>query len=706
MLPINTMSLTVPIMNLGSIIFAINMVYVPRERVQRGHNFAIVDEVDSILIDEARTPLIISGRSENNSEIYKKINNISKVLSVHNQEQTPILPFDQSYLSEEEIKAQGHFILDEKNRSIELTENGHQEVERLLKQSKLLNEDEDLYASSNLALLHHVTLGLKAHHLFQKNVEYLVSPDKEVILIDENTGRPLPGRRLSDGLHQAIEARENVKIKEENQTLASTTFQNYFRIYGKLSGMTGTADTEAQEFKQIYNLDVVVVPPNMPCQRLDLNDYVYGTRKEKYHACVNEVLAETAKGRPVLIGTASVESSENVAQYLDKTDLKYKILNAKHHQREADIIAQAGRSGAVTIATNMAGRGTDIVLGGNIKSALQKEPNEEKRALLEAEWLEEHNKVVNAGGLHIIATERHESRRIDNQLRGRAGRQGDPGSSRFYLSFEDDLLRIFASERIQGIMKRLGMEEGQVMEHQMVTNAIERAQKKVEGRNFDIRKNLLEYDDVANGQRQVIYQQRADLLETEIDEEMVPNLTEVVFRNRVANYILPGSLPEQWEVGRLEKEMKLDFGLDYPVSEWCDEDEVDEEKIITRLVDLSKENYLQKRDSVGLEMFLALEKGLMLNLLDKKWTQHLSAMEHLRQSINLRAYGQKQPKQEYKREAFNLFDSFLSEWQDQVVSDLFRVKIKSEEEVEKERKVALESQRRKMQSMRLGKYFQ
>ena len=653
-----------------------NMAFTLEDRFQRGLNFAIVDEVDSILIDEARTPLIISGQAEDSSEMYKRINTFIPQL----QEQTEV--------------DEGHYSIDEKARQVELTEAGHSFVEDILTEAGLLAEGDSLYSASNLTLLQHVYSGLRAHKLFQRNVEYIVQQG-QVVLIDEHTGRTMPGRRLSEGLHQAIEAKEKVEIQAESQTLASTTFQNFFRLYNKLSGMTGTADTEAFEFHQIYGLDVVVIPTNVAIARKDLNDLIYLSIDEKYDAIVKDVKEIVASGAPVLVGTASVETSEAVSAHFKKEKIEHNVLNAKYHQQEASIIAQAGRPGVVTIATNMAGRGTDIVLGGNVEAEIKdlENPSEEDISALRADWEQRHAKVMEAGGLHIIGTERHESRRIDNQLRGRAGRQGDPGVSRFYLSMDDSLMRIFASERVKMFMQKLGMEKGEAIEHSMVTNSIEKAQKKVEGRNFDIRKQLLEYDDVANDQRQIVYQQRNDLLEADEITQTIEDIREDVVRDTIAQYIPPQSVEEQWDIPGLEKRLEEEFSIELPVQQWLDaDDNLHEEPLQEKVIAEIKQAYDGKCEEIGPDIRQA-EKQVMLQVLDGLWKDHLATMDHLRQGIGLRAYAQKNPKQEYKREAFELFQSMLDNLKFEVVKFLSHIRIRSEEEIQ-----AMEQARREAEA--------
>jgi len=650
-----------------------NMAFSMADKSQGKLAFAIVDEVDSILIDEARTPLIISGAVEDSSELYKAINRLIPKLTPELEEQ------------------EGDFTVDEKQRSIELTENGHEKVEGMLIEAGLLQDDDSLYAATNLGLLHHVHSGLRAHVLFQRDVEYIVQ-EGQVVLIDEHTGRTMPGRRLSEGLHQAIEAKEGVKIQSESQTLASTTFQNFFRIYDKLAGMTGTADTEAFEFRQIYGLDCVVIPTNVPMCRDDLNDLVYLTREEKFEAIIEDVRACIDSGAPVLVGTASVETSEELSQAFEKQKIDHKVLNAKYHEQEAEIIAQAGRPGVVTIATNMAGRGTDIVLGGNLDAELACQDDtldEATRERLTTEWQARHDAVIEAGGLHILGTERHESRRIDNQLRGRSGRQGDPGVSRFYLSLEDNLMRIFASERVKSFMQALGMERGEAIEHRMVTNAIEKAQRKVEGRNFDIRKQLLEYDDVANDQRQIIYRQRDELLSDDEIGETITAIREDVVNDAVDGFIPPMSVEEQWDIPGLEKQLETEFGLNLPVAQWLDEDDtLHEETLRQRIADAVQTAYVEKAESIGPSM-RQLEKQIMLQVLDTLWKEHLQVMDQLRQGIHLRAYANKNPKQEYKRESFALFEGLLQRLKYEVVRFLSNVQVQRSDEA-----AAIEQQRR------------
>lgn len=651
-----------------------NMAFRLEDKFQRGQNFAIVDEVDSILIDEARTPLIISGPAEDSSQMYMTINKLIPSLK-------RAIPAEEA-----EADVEGHYVIDEKTRQVELNEEGFQYVEDLLVQQGLLPEGDSLYAAQNLGLLHHVNSALRAHTLFHRNVEYIVQ-NNQVILVDEHTGRTMPGRRLSEGLHQAIEAKEGLQIQAESQTLASTTFQNYFRLYDKLSGMTGTADTEAFEFRQIYGLDVVVIPTNKPMIRKDYNDLVYMTIEEKFAAIAADIKDCMEKQRPVLVGTASIESSEVVSQLLQQKGVPHQVLNAKYHEKEAEIVAQAGRPGAVTIATNMAGRGTDIILGGSWEAevASLENPTEDQIAQIKDEWQQRHQQVLNAGGLHIIACERHESRRIDNQLRGRAGRQGDPGSSRFYLSLEDNLMRIFASDRVKNFMKALGMEKGEAIEHRMVTNAIEKAQRKVEGRNFDIRKQLLEYDDVANEQRKVVYRQRNDILATESVEETIKAIRADVVADAISQFIPPQSLPEQWDIPGLEQHLASELALKLPIQQWLDEDDhLHEEGLRQRILDELIKAYAEKEEMAGAEALRTFEKQMLLRVLDDRWKEHLATMDHLRQGIHLRGYAQKNPKQEYKREAFNLFEQLLDSLKHDTIRILSHVQVRREDPAEEE----------------------
>ncbi|PTT50949.1 preprotein translocase subunit SecA [Aeromonas sp. HMWF014] len=642
-----------------------NMAFSPEQRVQRPLNYALVDEVDSVLIDEARTPLIISGPAEDSSALYIQVNKLIPELIKQDKEDT------------EEYTGEGHYTVDEKNRQALLTENGQIFVEELLKREGLLAEEDSLFSATNISLLHHVNAGLRAHTLFERNVDYIVQKG-EIVIVDEHTGRTMPGRRWSDGLHQAVEAKEGVKIQNENQTLASITFQNYFRLYDKLAGMTGTADTEAFEFQQIYGLDTVVIPTNKPMVRKDMGDLVYLTAQEKYAAIVEDIRGCVSRGQPVLVGTVSIENSELLSGILTKEEIPHKVLNAKFHAMEAEIVAQAGQLGAVTIATNMAGRGTDIVLGGNWQAEIAQleNPSDEQISDIRAAWQIRHDAVLAAGGLHIIGTERHESRRIDNQLRGRSGRQGDPGSSRFYLSMEDTLMRIFASDRVTGMMKKLGMEEGEAIEHPWVTKAIENAQRKVEGRNFDIRKSLLEFDDVANDQRKVVYEQRNELLDTNDISETIHVIRDDVYGAVIDEYIPPQSLEEMWDVPGLEARLKADFALDLPLQQWlAEDDKLYEEKLRERILDEANKLYAHKQEMVGIDVLRNFEKAVMLQTLDGLWKEHLAAMDHLRQGIHLRGYAQKNPKQEYKRESFDLFTQMLETLKRDVVSILSRVQV-------------------------------
>ncbi len=659
-----------------------NMAFSLEDKFQRELNFAVVDEVDSILIDEARTPLIISGQAEDSSRLYQEINRLIPRLTRHVEE------------VEGQVTQEGHYTIDEKTRQVELNEAGHQFVEELLVQAGLLAEGESLYSAHNLSLLSHVYSGLRAHKLFHRNVEYIVQQD-QVLLIDEHTGRTMPGRRLSEGLHQAIEAKENLPIQAESQTLASTTFQNYFRLYKKLSGMTGTADTEAFEFRQIYGLDVVVIPTHRTVARKDFNDLVYLTQDEKYQAIIEDIKQCQAIGRPVLVGTATIESSEYVDKLLQQAGIEHKVLNAKYHEKEAEIIAQAGRPGAVTIATNMAGRGTDILLGGNWEAevAALENPTDEQIAAIKAEWQKRHQQVIEAGGLHVIASERHESRRIDNQLRGRAGRQGDPGSSRFYLSLEDNLMRIFASDRVKNFMKALGMQQGEAIEHRMVTNAIEKAQRKVEGRNFDIRKQLLEYDDVANEQRKVIYHMRNSLLAAESVGETIAEFRDEVLTATIDAHLPPQSLPEQWDIKGLEHSLASDFAIKLPVQQWLDDDhQLYEETLRERIREQVQAAYLEKEEQAGADALRSFEKQILLRVLDDLWKEHLATMDHLRQGIHLRGYAQKNPKQEYKRESFTLFQELMDSIKRDAIRVLSHVQVRREDPAEEEARLRHEAE--------------
>ncbi len=659
-----------------------NMAFSLQEKNQRELNFAVIDEVDSILIDEARTPLIISGQAEDSSKLYQQINQLIPRLKQHIEEEEGV------------VTQEGHFSIDEKTRQVELNEQGHQYIEELLTAAGLLAEGESLYSAHNLGLLTHVYAGLRAHKLFHRNVEYIVQ-NNQVLLIDEHTGRTMPGRRLSEGLHQAIEAKEGLQIQPESQTLASTTFQNYFRLYKKLAGMTGTADTEAFEFQQIYNLPVVVIPTNKPLARKDFNDLVYLTQEEKFAAIIADIKECREQGRPVLVGTATIETSEYVSRLLEKEGIEHKVLNAKHHDKEAEIIAQAGRPGAVTIATNMAGRGTDILLGGNweVEVAALENPTEEQVAQIKADWQKRHQQVLEAGGLHVIASERHESRRIDNQLRGRAGRQGDPGSSRFYLSLEDSLMRIFASDRVKNFMKALGMESGEAIEHRMVTNAIEKAQRKVEGRNFDMRKQLLEYDDVANEQRKVIYHMRNSLLAADEIGQTIAEFRQEVLDASISAHIPPQSLPEQWDIPGLEAVLYSDFGARLPIQQWLDEDEkLYEETLREKIMQALLADYQEKEELAGPEALRTFEKQIVLRVLDDLWKEHLSTMDHLRHGIHLRGYAQKNPKQEYKRESFALFQDLLESIKRDSIRVLSHVQVRREDPAEEEARLRREAE--------------
>ncbi|AHE99267.1 preprotein translocase subunit SecA [Thioalkalivibrio paradoxus] len=645
-----------------------NMAFRAEDRVQRPLNYAIVDEVDSILIDEARTPLIISGPSGDSSEMYVRMNGVVPQL-------TP----------QEDEESEGDYFVDEKAKQVFLSEEGQEKAEQLLHEVGLLDSGQSLYDAASIPVLHHLNAALRAHALFKRDVQYLVR-DGKILIIDEFTGRTMPGRRWSEGLHQAIEAKEGVPIQQENQTLASITFQNYFRLYDKLSGMTGTADTEAYEFQTIYGLEVVVIPGNKPLNRNDMQDLVYLTQDEKYDAIIKEVKWCIERDQPLLVGTASVEASERLAQALTKTGIHFEVLNAKQHEREAHIIAQAGRPGAVTIATNMAGRGTDIVLGGSLDAeleALGANPDPAEVERVKGEWQQRHDAVVAAGGLHIIGSERHESRRIDNQLRGRSGRQGDPGSSRFFLSLEDNLMRIFASERVRGLMQRLGMQEGEAIENAWVSRAIENAQRKVEAHNFDIRKQLLEYDDVANDQRRVIYEQRAELLTSEDISETIDALLQDVVNATISQHLPPGSVEDEWEIPALTTALNSEFGLDLPIQEWLDtEKDLHEEPLRERIVDKARAVLEEKRTSLGDDMMKRLQRDVMLQVLDSQWKEHLAAMDYLRQGIGLRGYAQRNPKQEYKREAFAMFEALLERIKHDVIKLLLRVQLRSESAAE------------------------
>ncbi len=657
-----------------------NMAFSPEDRAQKPLHFAIIDEVDSILIDEARTPLIISGQAEDNADLYKVINTV-----VPNLEQQP-------EEDKENEASTGDFTVDEKAKQIYLTERGQIRIEEIMQEKDLIQEGDSLFSASNITLLHHVMAALRAHKLFQKDVDYIVK-DGEIIIVDEHTGRTMEGRRWSEGLHQAVEAKEGVDIQNENQTLASITFQNFFRLYEKLSGMTGTADTEAFEFNHIYGLETVVIPTNQPMIRDDRSDLIYLTAEEKFEAILEDIKDCVERGQPVLVGTISIETSEFLSNYLKKAKIKHKVLNAKFHEQEAEIVADAGKIGAVTIATNMAGRGTDIVLGGNLGANIAKlnNPSEAEIAKVKAEWQEQHEKVLAIGGLHIIATERHESRRIDNQLRGRSGRQGDSGSTRFYLSMEDALMRIFASERIGNMMRKLGMEHGEAIEHPWVTKSIENAQRKVEGRNFDMRKQLLEFDDVANDQRKVIYEQRNELMDEPEIADVITAIRADVVTGLIDQHIPPQSLDEMWDIEGLEERLKGELALDLPIAKWLEEDnKLHEETLREKILEASNTVYAEKEAAVGSDVIRQFEKAVMLQSLDSHWKEHLAAMDHLRQGIHLRGYAQKNPKQEYKRESFELFSELLDNLKYDVIGILSKVKIQAESDVE-----AVEEQHRK-----------
>ncbi len=660
-----------------------NMAFRIEDKVQRELNFAVIDEVDSILIDEARTPLIISGPAEDSSALYQQINTlIPKLTKQETKGEGDTL----------EIIKEGDYTVDEKNKQVHFTEAGHEKIENLLTQANLLSEDASLYDAANIGLMHHVTAALRAHVLFQRDVDYIVQ-DNQVVIVDEFTGRTMHGRRWSEGLHQAVEAKEGVKIQNENQTLASITFQNYFRLYNKLSGMTGTADTEAYELQSIYGLEVVVIPTHRPMQRKDEADRIYLTGKEKYDAILEDIKDCVARKQPVLVGTASIETSEYVDRLLTEAKIPHEVLNAKFHEKEAQIIAQAGKPAAVTIATNMAGRGTDIVLGGSLDAEIEslgEDVTAEQKAAIKAEWQKRHDAVLAAGGLHIIGSERHESRRIDNQLRGRSGRQGDPGSTRFYLSLEDNLMRIFASDRMAALMQKLGMEEGEAIEHPWVSRAIENAQRKVEGHNFDIRKQLLEFDDVANDQRKVIYEQRNELMATDDVADAVTSMRASVVNDVISIYIPPNSIDEQWNVAGLEQALRDDFALDLDIAGWLESDNsLHEESLRDKIIEAAESACKAKEEQVGAELMRHFEKAIMLQTLDSQWKEHLAQMDYLRQGINLRGYAQKDPKQEYKREAFSLFTAMLSTIKHDVISLISRVQVRAPSDVE-----AVEAQRR------------
>lgn len=666
-----------------------NMAFRLEDRAQRKLHFAIVDEVDSILIDEARTPLIISGAAEDSSQLYAAVDLLVRQLKRQHKEEKP----DGSVVISDDER--GDFYVDEKTRQVYLTENGQEQMEELLAQTGLLPEGQSLYSASSISLLHHINAALRAIHCYQRDVDYIVR-DNQVIIVDEHTGRTMVGRRWSEGLHQAMEAKEHVEIRQENQTLASITFQNYFRLYQKLSGMTGTADTEAFEFQQIYSLEVLIVPTNRPMVRKDMADLVFLNRESKYKAIIEDIRQARAAGRPSLVGTIAIETSEYLSQELTKAGIPHQVLNAKFHAQEAEIVAQAGKPGAVTIATNMAGRGTDILLGGNWKvdAAKLDNPTPEQLAQLEADWKRTHDAVLEAGGLHIIGTERHESRRIDNQLRGRAGRQGDKGSSRFYLGLDDNLMRLFGSERIAAMMQKLGMAADEAIEHPWVSKAIENAQRKVEARNFDIRKQLLEYDDVANDQRKVIYEQRDELMASDDISETIGRIAEDVFQSVISQYIPPQSLHDLWDVPGLEQRLSTDFGLELPINDWLEQDErLHEEPLRVKIFDAYRAAYQQKEQQVGTPVLRHFEKAVMMQTLDSLWKEHLAAMDHLRQGIHLRGYAQKNPKQEYKREAFELFTGMLDNLKQETISVLARVRVQSEQEV-----AEMEQQQREQQA--------
>jgi preprotein translocase subunit SecA len=661
-----------------------NMVFSPQERSQKPLHFAIIDEVDSILIDEARTPLIISGQAEDSSVLYKTINTIVPSLELQDEE------------DKEGEESTGDFTVDEKAKQVYLTERGQIHIEEIMVGKELLTSGDTLFSAANITLLHHIMAALRAHKLFQKDVDYIVK-EGEIVIVDEHTGRTMEGRRWSEGLHQAVEAKEGVNIQNENQTLASITFQNYFRIYEKLSGMTGTADTEAFEFNHIYGLETVIVPTHQPMVRKDLADLIYLTTEEKFEAILADIQDCVKRGQPVLVGTIAIETSEFLSDFLKKKKIKHKVLNAKFHQQEAEIVADAGKESAVTIATNMAGRGTDIVLGGNLDAIIAKlkKPSDEDIANAKEQWKIDHERVLSLGGLHIVATERHESRRIDNQLRGRSGRQGDEGSTRFYLSMEDSLMRIFAGERITNMMRKLGMEHGEAIEHPWVTRSIENAQRKVEGRNFDMRKQLLEYDDVANDQRGVIYEQRNELLDNDDIGEVVGAIRSDVINGVIDQHIPPQSLDEMWDISGLEEQLKGDYATPLTITKWLEEDEkLHEESLREKIITEFEQAYSDKETTVGSDVLRQFEKAVMLQSLDSHWKEHLSAMDHLRQGIGLRAHAQKNPKQEFKRESFELFTDMLDNLKFDVVGILSKVQIRAESDVE-----AVEEQHRKSEEL-------
>jgi len=651
-----------------------NMVYEQNQKVQKGLNFALIDEVDSILIDEARTPLVISGQSDVDINLYAKIDQIVASLQRQDKEDSD-----------------GDYWIDEKTSAVILSENGHTSVEKVLSKLGVLTEGSNLYDPENISLLHYVQSALKAHNLFVKDKDYVVK-DGGVVIIDEFTGRMMPGRRWSDGLHQAIEAKEKVKIQRESKTLAGITFQNYFRLYNKIAGMTGTAETEAEEFKHIYNLDTVIIPPHRAISRIDHMDKIYRTSEERYNAVISDILERNKKNQPILIGTTSIENSEFISKFLKKHKLNHQVLNAKQHEKEAHIIEQAGKPGMITIATNMAGRGTDIVLGGNVEPELERLSNEKnitqatkkKIEEIKKQWKKDHETVINAGGLHIIGTERHESRRIDNQLRGRSGRQGDPGSSTFYLSLEDSLMRIFASDRISNIMQKLNMPDNEPIEHSWVSKSIESAQKKVEGRNFEIRKQLLEFDEVPNSQRKVIYEQRNDVLNSSESELMVKNILNEAISSIVFEYIPPESVEEMWDVSGLENRLQLEYNLKISIKKWLDEDaNIEISKLASNIVEIAEKDYFKKEKIAGVEAIRHFEKSIMLQIIDHHWRSHLSALDHLRQGVSMRAYGGKDPKQEFKKEAFSMFETLLINIKNEIAKVLMLVEVKSEDQAKK-----------------------
>ena len=667
-----------------------NMVFSLAEKKQRPLNYCIIDEIDSILIDEARTPLIISGQAEDSAHLYALIDKIAERLVRSKDEEA------------NKNNEDGDFWIDEKNRTIEISEKGYEKIEKFLIEVGELGENESLYSPARLPLLAHAQAAIRAHHLFVKNIHYIVQ-DGEVIIVDENTGRTMPGRRWSDGLHQAVEAKEGVEIQAENQTMATTTFQNYFRLYDKLSGMTGTADTEAAEFKSTYGLDVVIIPTHRPVARIDLDDQIFLTKLGKYKGIIREIEQITAKGAPVLVGTATIEASEELSYLLNQAGIKHEVLNAKQHEREADIIAQAGRPKAVTIATNMAGRGTDIILGGNWKAELEgvEGVTDEMHQAAQAAWQQRHDAVVAAGGLHIIGSERHESRRIDNQLRGRAGRQGDPGQSRFFLSLEDDLMRIFAGDRITNMFRAMGLKEDEAIEHKMVSRSIEGAQGKVEARDFDARKSLLKYDDIVNEQRKVIYGQR-DALLAEMDlQESIKAMHHEVYHALISQFVPPGSVDDQWNIDGLEDEIEEAFRFYMPINDWLDADRrLDEEGLREKIINTAIERYEARREQMGAETAASLERHFMLQSLDRHWREHLTQMDQLRKGIHLRSYAQKNPEQEYKRESFELFQAMMGAIKSDLVQDLARVHVPTPEEL-----AALEEERR-LQAERMQMMFE